>query len=56
MRIPISQLTLLSARVDRVQCIVRCLGAVERCYWSKDLAKAEKTLQEALQSEPKPNL
>lgn len=56
MRITESQLAFLTARVERVQRVVGCLGAFERCWWSTDLDRAHKALQEALQSEPQPNL
>jgi hypothetical protein len=50
------ELQLLTARVERLRRAVGCLGAFQSCYWATDLAKAEKTLQEALESKPNPNL
>jgi hypothetical protein len=40
----------LTARVDRLDLIVHCLQAFERCYYGRDLDRAEQDLQAALDS------
>jgi len=52
---PITQAELdrLTPRVAYLERVVGCLGAFEHCWWSTDLARAEKALQEAAASKPK---
>ena len=42
----------LTARLDRLDLIVRCLQAFDHCRYEMDLNRAEQDLQAALDSKP----
>lgn len=37
-----------NSRLDRLEVVVECLAAFERCYYERDVARAEKDLAAAL--------
>ena len=47
-----SKLQSLTARVDRLELIVRCLKAFDHCYYSRDLERLEQDLQAAMDTQP----
>lgn len=48
MTLTLADLRSFNARLDRLDIVLECLRAFDRCYWATDVDRAKKDLQAAI--------